>query len=339
MTPDKRKVFFSDESSILVALREGLQQMYSSSNVRYSVNKAEEMTKEIGRSELCSPRQRSHKFVKQSSMDDDDAPEEVSIATLDSLQKTCSPSNSRPSVNRVEEPTKEAGKSELGFRGQLSCMFPKQSSPEDSAPEEVHDMDLIAEGNARLKALQTDSECTDDVEELSHEKAMGKDFTLRVHSIKKVDGSRQMTTHVSSMRTDQTHSVSRVVENAANEDSSSRSARVQSSLNQFVTVNKRKHEDTSTMLSEMPVLRNQALHSQSKNSTFDLHPAVSKSPVSHHQNDESAEVENSAEVDENVPSKYFRADKILNKIRGPISPGGNPKDLEPGEVRGFLPIF
>ncbi|PQQ14553.1 hypothetical protein Pyn_35067 [Prunus yedoensis var. nudiflora] len=228
----------------------------------------------------------------------------------------------------------EAGRSEFCFRRQMSCMLPRQVSSDDSVPEEVHVEDQIAEGNAPLKALETDSECTHDAEGSSHGNAMGKDFTLKVHSIKKVDGSTQLIRHINRMATDRTHSLSTIAENgiAANGNSCSRSNCVQSSLNQFVTVNKRKHENISTMLSEMPVLRNQALQTQSKNSTFDLLVAVSKSPVKHHQADDSAEVDNSAEIDGNVPSKYLRADKILNKIRCPVSSGGNSKEEELEEL-------
>ncbi|ONH93891.1 hypothetical protein PRUPE_8G259200 [Prunus persica] len=330
VTPDKRKVFFSDESSILIALREGLQQIYSPNNARFSVNKVEEPAKEPGRSELCSPRQKSHKFLKQSSTDDS-VPEEAGIPTPEGLQQRYSPSNAHYSVNEVEEETTmEAGRSEFCFRHQMSRMLPRQVSSDDSVPEEVHVEDQIAEGNAPLKALETDSECTHDAEGSSHGNSMGKDFALKVHSIKKVDGSAQLIRHINRMATDRTHSLSTIVENgiAANGNSCSRSNCVQSSLNQFVTVNKRKHENISTMLSEMPVLRNQALQTQSKNSTFDLLVAVSKSPVKHHQADDSAEVDNCAEVDGNVPSKYLRADKILNKIRCPVSSGGNSKDEE-----------
>jgi hypothetical protein len=46
VTPDKRKniYLFSDESSILLAMREALEEIYSPSNACYSVNKVEEHT-------------------------------------------------------------------------------------------------------------------------------------------------------------------------------------------------------------------------------------------------------------------------------------------------------
>lgn len=316
VTPDKRKVFFSDETSILLALREGLQQIYSTSNARYSVNKLEEPTK-AGRSQLCSPHQRSHKRLCR---DDDDVPEEI-----------CP-------VDIAEKPSKEGSRSEFRFPSQRSHMFLKQSSIDDSVPKEVCAEDRIPEGDTPLEAVETDSEPTHDVEGFSRDNSMGKDFTLRVHSIKKVDGSSQLTTHLSSMKTDRTHPPSRMVESgiAANGDSCSRSISVQASLNQFVTVTKRKHDSISTVLSEMPVLRNQNLHSQSKN---DLLDAVSKPSFIHHRIDDSTEVDNSVEVGENETSKYFRADRILNKIRVPVSPGGKTEGDEHGEVSGLNLFF
>ncbi|KAK7277728.1 hypothetical protein RJT34_22743 [Clitoria ternatea] len=61
VTPDKRKIFFSEETSILQALREGLQQIYSLGNVCYSVNNEvmlpadEEDCVELGSSDKASP--------------------------------------------------------------------------------------------------------------------------------------------------------------------------------------------------------------------------------------------------------------------------------------------
>lgn len=44
VTPDKRKIFFSDESSILQSLREALEKIYSSNQASYSVNRIDELT-------------------------------------------------------------------------------------------------------------------------------------------------------------------------------------------------------------------------------------------------------------------------------------------------------
>lgn len=309
VTPDKRKVFFSDESFILVALREGLQQIYSSSNARYSVNKLEEPAKEAGRSQLCSPDQRSCKQLTRD--DDEDVPEEVLV------------------VEKSEESTEEGGRSEFYFPGHRSHMFLKQSSI-DSVPKEISPEDHSPEGDAPLKVVETDSEPTHDEEGFSqensmgkdsHENSMGKDFALRVHNIKKAHGTSQLTKNLTRMRADRI---------AAKEDSYSRPSCVQASLTEFVTVTKRKHDSISPVLSEMPVLRNQSLQCQSKT---DLPDAVSKPPFNHDWIDDSTEVC----VDE--PSKYLRADRIHNKVRVPVSPGGKNEGERLGEVSSFLPFF
>ncbi|KAG5514241.1 hypothetical protein RHGRI_035591 [Rhododendron griersonianum] len=65
VTPDKRKVFFSDEVSILHSLREALGEIYSPSHVSYSVNKFEEPSKDENRSNLFSGHERLRLSLKQ----------------------------------------------------------------------------------------------------------------------------------------------------------------------------------------------------------------------------------------------------------------------------------
>lgn len=55
VTPDKRKIFFSDENSILQALREGLLQIYSSTNVCFSLNKVDDCKNESPSADKSSP--------------------------------------------------------------------------------------------------------------------------------------------------------------------------------------------------------------------------------------------------------------------------------------------
>lgn len=224
VTPDKRKVFFSDENTILHALREGLQQIYSSSNACYAVNKAEELTMETGRSQLCSPHQKSHVVVKPLSKD-------------------------------------------------------------ESSPEEVQDEDGNLEVQSHVKTVETDVKDTHIIESVSGDNIM-RDFALGVHSINKGEDTSQLMTHNDSIISSQnTISFSKMVK-----DSYSHSSVVQSSLDKFVTVNKRKHECISTILSEVPVLRNQTFQFQSKSSNFEDNAAVSRSP-SPQQVEDSAKVE------------------------------------------------
>lgn len=47
VTPDKRKVFFSDEGSLMVSLREAIQSIYAPHQCSYAINKIEEPEKEL----------------------------------------------------------------------------------------------------------------------------------------------------------------------------------------------------------------------------------------------------------------------------------------------------
>ncbi|XP_052172567.1 DNA mismatch repair protein PMS1 isoform X5 [Diospyros lotus] len=65
LTPDKRKVFFSDEGSILHSLRDALEKLYSPSHVSYSVNKYTESTKDDNMSKAHPGHERSPLSLKQ----------------------------------------------------------------------------------------------------------------------------------------------------------------------------------------------------------------------------------------------------------------------------------
>ncbi|CAA7038359.1 unnamed protein product [Microthlaspi erraticum] len=60
VTPDKRKVFFSDEASVMGSLREGLNKIYSSSNASYVVNRPEESSKQPDKSGVSSLPEKSN---------------------------------------------------------------------------------------------------------------------------------------------------------------------------------------------------------------------------------------------------------------------------------------
>ncbi|GAV87176.1 LOW QUALITY PROTEIN: DNA_mis_repair domain-containing protein/MutL_C domain-containing protein/HATPase_c_3 domain-containing protein, partial [Cephalotus follicularis] len=276
VTPDKRKIFFSDESSILHALREGLQKIYSSSNSSYAVNKVEERSQESDQSEICSRREKSH-------------------------------------------------------------MLSKQPSPEGSASKfciEEH----MAEGNIPLRTVKSAAQCSPVLEGLVHcsnEISTGKDFTLRLHGIKKVDSisncdSRQSTTDLG-ITDRNAPSPSSTVEKgtAENGDSNSRPSCVQSSLNKFVTVNKRKLENISTTLSEVPVLRNQTVKCQLKENDVKMQAAVTRSPFKCYQINDSAQV--------NVPTKNLRAEKVFNQFRSPFPSERDTSCGDSGELKA-LPV-
>lgn len=64
VTPDKRKVFFSDETSVMGSLREGLNKIYSSSNASYTVNRFEENSKQPDKSGVSSLQEKSNRLSK-----------------------------------------------------------------------------------------------------------------------------------------------------------------------------------------------------------------------------------------------------------------------------------
>lgn len=65
VTPDKRKVFFSDEGSILASLREALGKIYSPNHVSYSVNELENPTLEESSSKLDPDSERTPTLFKK----------------------------------------------------------------------------------------------------------------------------------------------------------------------------------------------------------------------------------------------------------------------------------
>uniref|UniRef100_A0A5B7C9M9 Putative DNA mismatch repair protein PMS1 isoform X2 n=1 Tax=Davidia involucrata TaxID=16924 RepID=A0A5B7C9M9_DAVIN len=275
VTPDKRKIFFSDEGSILHSLREALENTYSPSHVSYS-------------------------------------------------------------VNRFEEPSKEENNSKFHPRHERSNLLLKQLSPHGRDPkEESHSEEHGADGDIRLITVEEETRGPPVAAVTSNndESSTREDFTLRAHSIKKVDDfswrhSRQLMDQLNSATSDQcTPSFSRAMENGTSEhmNSPSCSSIVQSSLTKFVTVNKRKHENISKMLSEVPLLRNRPMLCQTEKNNSEMDSAVSRSPV------KCDKVDDSSEVNKNKPepSKYFRADNVFDETdRGNINHGESEEALK-----------
>lgn len=76
VTPDKRKIFFSDENSILNSLREALENIYSPSHASYSVNRCEDLSNAKNCSKLNSRRESSQLSLKKLPPDCSDPKEE-----------------------------------------------------------------------------------------------------------------------------------------------------------------------------------------------------------------------------------------------------------------------
>ncbi|XP_010522786.1 PREDICTED: DNA mismatch repair protein PMS1 [Tarenaya hassleriana] len=212
VTPDKRKVFISDETSIICSLREGLHEIYSANDASYIVNKM---------------------------MEHDNLEEKIGIAS----------------------PPEKSNFLEKGF-------------VLDSGPS-THVEEAIEKEISPSRSTKIDAECSDN--EVGNNLMLEKfKFENRTHGIKKGDDAVSAHDNIlftTPLRktTTQVVSCSEVKEKvtAVNKTSSN-----QSSLNDFVTVKKRKHQNVSIVLSEVPVLRNQALNLPTEKSVFEV-PALS----------------------------------------------------------------
>nr|KJB49942.1 hypothetical protein B456_008G146300 [Gossypium raimondii] len=312
VTPDKRKVFFSDESMILQSLREGLQQIYSSSNASYIVNGVDD-TNEAGSFEFCSSPEKSNILSEQSppagvnlkvSMREHSPEDKTSFRTVNINAQSLQLLEGSVSSDLENIPT-------LGVQG-------------------TNMVDGVFEANAGQLTSHMDDTAKKDLSgglTLRHHEDSLKDFTLQVRRMNKIDGFMEsndggLTTHMNSIASKNSSSPSTSIGkgNSVSRDCSSHSGYVQSSLNKFVTVNKRKHESISTVLSEVPVLRNQSLHYQSKNSNLNL-PALGLRD----------QVDDSSKLNENEPRKFLRAHSILDETENPSSPSGNTSGGKPGE--------
>ncbi|KAL2510553.1 DNA mismatch repair protein PMS1 [Abeliophyllum distichum] len=257
VTPDKRKIFFSDESSILHSLREALEKIYSPNHASYHVNRVEE---------------------------------------LDEKKNAC----------------------EINTQDKSSLMSPKQSSPDSCVPqEEACASKQCANGNITLKTAQGDIKHSliEEVTRNSSVCSTVKDFRLKVHSSKKNSFSASPPKQLldfSYAKTDEVaHFHSRLAQKGSTDTSNSlgRASVVQTSLNKFVVVNKRKHEGVNTALSEVPLLRNGPAFGRSNESSRATCSARSSSPINCIEVDDSNKINSS----EYQPAKFSRVDGICNE--------------------------
>lgn len=244
VTPDKRKIFFSDEGIILLSLREALEKIYSPNYASYSVNKFDELSKE----EIISK------------------------------------------VHAQQE-------------------GPKQ--PTNESPEEC----------SKGKGTTCDRTNGDSV--LTTEKKNFNDFSM--------SPGAELRDLESTTMNRQVQPAPEILTKASNYylNSPCRPNVVQSSLNKYVTVHKRKHESSGMMLSEVPVLRNGPspcpLREHKKSAK---HCTLSGSPINSMNIDDSDEVND----DGTGHSNASRDDKVSIGTEPLFSYGGNIQKGESKEV-------
>lgn len=219
VAPDKRKVFFSDEGTLVVSLREAIEKMYSPNQCKFSVN-----------------------GIKEDNKEEDDAD---------------------PDVYNEDDDHHPASKSLSPQGGGLSdCR-----------------MELLADDNSlKMPQLQSQVLC-EETEVVSQDKiSPSKDLTVNsrlgriCESLSAYQYKKSESLFKSSAITHQRSSTC-----AQKKDMPSNSKLVQSSLSNFVTMNKRKHENSSNVLSEVPVLRNEAPYCQVTKTSLGTHVLISES--------------------------------------------------------------
>lgn len=283
VTPDKRKIFLSEESSLLQALREGFQQIYSPSNACYSINKVEQPAVEEDRIEFVSSHHKSRNIMKESSPH---------------------------GINPQEDHNADCNSASVPLEKHKE----KHNTDSNNAPEPVSDD----------QCLHVEAGLNDE----NDRSVLGKKFTLRAHGTLKADISGRQTVHSKSTIPDQAAFIQRTVESGvtSNRNSYNHSGHVQSTLNKFVTINKRKHDDIITTLSEVPVLRNQSIYCQPKPSSTETCDLITSSSLHHNQND------GTLKVNESDSLQHLSPDNVIHRSKLSISFGGDSSDREPAMV-------
>lgn len=204
VTPDKRKIFYSDEDALMLSLRAEIEKIYISPGFSYPVNRIEELEKE--------------KHMPLSNASGEEGP----LASSKGLFS-------------------EDGDQEL-----LECDPPKNVQVKELNEERI----FLCEKRSMPKELDSSSHETDkSVTPLYHYKQLN-DF----HKISsKIDAK---------------------LKNCAKLARNKSLGLIQSSLTNFLSPNKRKHEDSCSILSETPLLRNRSC--QVRKCSFDNQTIMSE---------------------------------------------------------------
>lgn len=241
VTPDKRKIFFSDEGTILRSLRESIEKIYSPNDASYSVYKVEELRKE----EIIS---RVHVRQEES-----------------------------------QQPTNEP--------------------PEECSNQKGETCDMVLFANSDMVALKTGKQDTKDFSML---------LTAPGSELKDLDNTTK----------NQCLSLGpEILSKASNFNLSSSHCPtvVQSSLDKYVTLNKRKHDSSSMSLSEVPLLRNGPNRCQSREHKILKHCTLSGTPI------KSVNIDDPDEVIDKEPqlSNASPDDSVSIGTETPFHCGGN----------------
>ncbi|KAK9086419.1 hypothetical protein Syun_028813 [Stephania yunnanensis] len=262
VTPDKRKIFFSDEGSLIVSLKEAIEKIYSPSHRSFCAN-----------------------ILLESKNEEESSPFELSHANEGSHLpvKHLSPGSSGHKKAKCDD-------------GQLA-----QQKVEDDEPlKEVNNCtpaSIIKGSMAYVKEINPRQ----------------NDFTLRLHSVRKELSSPGYQSSKTRFSSNISPLPFRSFKKDASENavSSSHSSFVQSSLTNFLIVNKRKVENSAAFLSEVPVLRNSIDHCKVRKTSSEMDAAVLRSHVDHQPIDDSKKII--------IKDSKCHIEDVFNEVETPIS--------------------
>ncbi|XP_020236909.1 DNA mismatch repair protein PMS1 [Cajanus cajan] len=309
VTPDKRKIFFSEETAILQALREGLQQIYSASNICYSVNEVMLPAQKEECLELCSSHGKSPVIMKLPFLNGSPPQEE-----------DCTECNS----------------------GSVSPEKLSSECNNDRISQDEHKEKLVTD-------LKNASESINEYQYSRVEEGLNcenngcltnQGFTLRAHSSSKDNKSGRQSARPGSVMHDQATLVSRTVENGStsSKDLFNHSRHVQSTLNNFVSVNKRNRDGVHRTLSEVPVLRNQAPQCQLKTANTEKHDLITRSSsLCFDQIDEPSRVNEIESLKQLSPDNVFHRNENSDSFRVDSS-DGDPKSKMGLDLKNNTPL-
>lgn len=267
VTPDKRKMFFSDEDSLMRPLRAAVERIYSPHQCSYSTNKIKEPEKEAD-------------IIDSDVYHNDGEP----LATPES--------------------PKGGGLVEITSCQELVVDY---YSPKTL---QVQSQDF----HEKLGTVQGDRS------------SQPKELTLNAWEINK---SESLSAYRYKQSSSSAKSTAKIDGKSANpprvmkKDEVSHSNLVQSSLTSFVALNKRKHENRCSVLSEMPVLRNENISCQVRKMSSEMHASVSRSHTRTVQGDNSPEASTETLEEHDVSSKISSREEMSSSGKSDMCDGGS----------------
>ncbi|KAG1326253.1 DNA mismatch repair protein PMS1 [Cocos nucifera] len=267
VTPDKRKMFFSDEDSLIRSLRAAIEKIYSSHQCSYSTNKIKEPKKEAD-------------IIDSDVFHNDEVP----LATPES--------------------TKGGGFVKIASCEELVVDDHSQKTPLVQT-QHFHEKLGTVQGdrNSQPKELTLNA-CE-----------INKSESLSAYQYKQSSSSAKSTAKIDGKSANHP----RVMKN----DKVSHSNLVQPSLTSFVALSKRKHENRCSVLSEMPVLRNENISCQVRKISSEMHASVSRSHMCNVQGDNSPEASTETLEEHHVSSNNSSREEISLSGKYDMCDGGS----------------